>query len=259
MTGARRKRPTAIRRSQPSYSPDDLLNATLSAPLLWPGRTIRLRRDSLLDYAGRSTSAQVSVAELYHENSKLSREHLAELVYTAVDAPALRTEFLRRRTARAPRDSSARGAPWSAIVESIFASSPELFYAVEVRLVIDGTVLAYEPGSGMVLLAQLTLERQQDLLNAIRLLDPKPAVAGREALAVAVLLGSFSRNDVLLSIRGYRRTLLEAGRLSQEIMNAASRSGRSARVRFEFADRELDLIMEADGVEEGVLVVVELE
>src|SRR6266540_4037657 len=80
----------ATRRNRPRYEPDDLLGLVLSAPLLWPGRTVRLERDSLLDCMGRSASAQVSVAELYHENSKLNRAHLPELVHTAVDAARFR-------------------------------------------------------------------------------------------------------------------------------------------------------------------------
>ena len=252
----RRRVGHAVRRSRPTYTPDDLLSSTLAAPLHWPGRTIRLERDSLLDYANHNTSAQVSVAELYHENSKLSPELLPELAYTAVDVRALRQEFLRRRVARANIGGDVRRIlPWSVLTDEVFASTPEFFYAIELRLVADRTVFGYEPGGGLTVLSLLTSAREQELLDAIRLLDP--ARTERPA-AVVVLLGCFARNEILLGVRGYRRTLLEAGQLAHEIVRVAARSGCAAHLRFEFADRDLDLMMEADGVEQSAVVAVEL-
>ena len=74
-----------------------------------------------------------------------------------------------------------------------------------------------------------------------------------------LVLGSFARNDILFGPRGYRRTLVEAGRMAEEVVANADRSGISRRVIYEFIDRELDSVMEADGVEQGTLIVIELD
>src|SRR6266508_2408593 len=201
----------ATRRNRPRYEPDDLLGLVLSAPLLWPGRTVRLERDSLLDCMGRSASAQVSVAELYHENSKLNRAHL-----------------------------------------------PELFYAIELRLVTGADVYAYEPAAATFRLVKRLASHQIDeLAAALGLMEPAHPSAGN--LAYVLVLGCFPRNEILLGPRGYRRTLLEAGRIAAAVVREARRLGRRPAVRYEFDDREVDRLMEVDGVEESVVVAVELD
>lgn len=257
----RRRLGSATRRSRFAYTPDDLLSATLGAPLLWPGRTIRVSRDSLIDYMNRGGSPQVAVSELYHENSKMTRVQLPELAFSAVDVPGVRLEFARRRAARAAPTAGAEVDAWTALADQAFAASPDLFYALELRLVSDGKVFAYEPGAGMAVISQLAADDEQAFVDAVRLAevsaDADASVLSPDA-GVVVLLGTFGRNEVLFGVRGYRRTLLEAGQLSQEIARIARQSGRAVRVRFEFADREIDLLMEADGVEQSALVAIEV-
>src|SRR5262249_61608901 len=68
------------------------------------------------------------------------------------------------------------------------------------------------------------------------------------------LIGCFARNDVLFGPRGYRRTLLEAGQVTTGLLAEAGRLGLDAVPIFEFTDRDLDAVIEADGIEEGTLV-----
>ena len=232
----------------------------LSAPVLWPGRTIRLQRDSLLDYHGRVASTQVSVAELYHENSKLSAEHRLELATTAVDVRQFRQEFLRRRAAvaRAANAEGFDGADfWHGLLGEAFASIPEFCYALEVRLVAAHSMYVYEPAAATFdLVKRFTDEEKERLVTAVALLEP---ASTDPAASFVLLLGCFPRNEVLFGVRGYRRTLIEAGRATNEIVRQADVSGRRAVVRYEFGDREVDLLMEADGVEQSVVVVVQLD
>jgi hypothetical protein len=251
----------ATRRNRPTYQPDDLLRLALGAPLLWPGRTIRLERDSLLDCRGRSASAQVSVAELYHENSKLDRAYLPELVHTAVDAARFRQEFIRRRGLLAHgtggEDPGSSGKV-RALLEAACAADPELFYAIELRLVTGAEVYVYEPSAATFrLVKRLPPDQVDDLEAALGLLASTSPSAGTRAHVV--ILGCFPRNEVLLGPRGYRRTLIEVGRIVAAIMQEARRLGRSPAVRYEFDDREVDRLMEVDGVEESVVAAVELD
>ena len=47
--------------------------------------------------------------------------------------------------------------------------------------------------------------------------------------------------------------------MAEAVVANADRSGISRRVIYEFIDRELDSVMEADGVEQGTLIVIELD
>lgn len=246
-----------VRRSRPIYTVDQLLRATLGAAVMWPGRTTRMERDSLSDYTSRSTSGAVSIAELYHENSKLTAENLAELASTSVDVTALRQEFLRRRTIWATNALDIdKESSWASLASEVFRVVPDLFYAVDVRIVIDKAVAEYEPGAGLRMIRNLVPGQHRDLLAAVRLLDP--VGDGPDPRAIVMLMGCFPRNDILFGARGYRRTLIEAGQLTQEVARKAAEFGHVATVRCELADRKLDSMMEADGVEYSVVVAIEL-
>jgi hypothetical protein len=248
----------ASRRSQPQYSAEDLMQAALFTPLLWPGRTIRLERNSLLDYRNRSTSGQQSPAEIYHENSKLCPRILTELVISAADEAQVRREYLRRRAAVAASSPRVEAAgPWPDLLRPIAESSLPLFYAVELRLLVGDLLLVYEPAANSCQLAKRLTAAESELLDAaLSLLQ----AGGRpeEDQAVALVLGCFARNDLLLGPRGYRRTLLEAGQMAQELLRQAERSGLGAEVVYEFTDRDVDLVLEADGIEQSTLLAVRL-
>jgi hypothetical protein len=247
----------ATRRNRPSYEPDRLLGVALSTPLLWPGRTVRLERDSLLDCRGRGASAHISVAELYHENSKLSPRHLPELVHGAVDATAFRREYLRRRAlvARATgREDPPDAAPWRELLDGAAAEDPDLLYAIEPRLLVHDGVYAHEPSAPFRLVRRLAPADLDGLFAALALLAPVPDRSGAQVF----LVGCFARNEILLGPRGYRRTLVEAGQVAAGIARHARRLGRDPVVRREFSDRDVDRVMEVDGVEHSVVVAVGL-
>src|SRR5215472_14301234 len=133
------------RRTQTSLSIQELFNQVLNTPLYWPGKTARLERNSLRDYCQRSTSAHISVAELYHENSKLFPQMLSELTGSLIQLDEFRREFLRRR-AMVIQASGIAGLSLGSRHRELLATvvkttALELFYAVELRLVI-GDLLA---------------------------------------------------------------------------------------------------------------------
>jgi hypothetical protein len=248
----------AIRRNRIRYTADQVLNAVLFGSLAWPGRTVRLERDSLLDYRNRPTSGQVSVAELYHENSKLSPELLPALALSVVDPGELRREFLRRRRAfarLAAGDQLGGMERWSELLGPVAERSLEQFYAIEIRVADGCAVASYEPaGNAFRLVKNLDDREREQLDTAVSLVDtdegvPRPA-------PLLFVLACFPRNEIIFGQRGYRRTLLEAGQVTQEVVSSAVERGRTAHIHYEFADRDVDRIMEVDGVEHSTVIAI---
>jgi hypothetical protein len=255
------QRRVAKRRTATALQPQRLFQMILVAPLHWPGKTVRLERNSALDYCQRLTSAHVSVAELYHENSKLFPQMLSELTVTLVQVDELRQEFIRRRAAivRARGASELDVGPrWRELLTEVGRSTNrEILYAIELRIVAIDLLAVYEPVSDILqIVKQLSAADLDKLRLALRLMaDSDTPLFGGPLLFI---LGSFARNDMLFGPRGYRRTLLEAGHLAQEVVRQAERLGLVARPLYEFIDHDVDAVMEADGIEQSTIMVFEL-
>jgi hypothetical protein len=103
----------------------------------------------------------------------------------------------------------------------------------------------------------LTPEDGRRLASAVDIEHPnaRPVRTG----TLMFLVGSLARNDLLYGARGYRRTLLEAGRVTEVALRESANTGIIARARLEFIDRTVDSVLESDGTEESVLVVIDLE
>ena len=142
---------------------------------------------------------------------------------------------------------------WSqSILQSrISTVRPELLYAVELRVVVDNVLATYEPKTDTLrVVKRLAPEDVISLRNALQLTKSLEILAHGPML---FLVGCFARNDILFGPRGYRRTLLEAGEVTACVMSEAKRIHLNAEPIFEFTDRDVDNVMEADGVEEGTV------
>jgi hypothetical protein len=250
------------RRTISPLTPQQFFNEVLLSSLFWPNKTIRLERHSTIDYRHRSLSSHISIAELYHENSKLFPQMLFELTATVSQADVIRDEFVRRRaivvaasgTEPFPFEPSYR----ELLIEVSRATPKELFYAIEVRVVAGALAAAFEPINGAFqVVKRFADEEVRALRRGVRLFSPSNGSANEKPLIF--VLGSFARNELLLGARGYRRTLLDAGRVVQEMFRNGERFGVEIRPIYEFMDRDLDLAMDADGVEQGTLMVLELD
>jgi hypothetical protein len=246
-----------IRRSQERLTPKKLIDEVVFSELDWPGKTVRLERDTLQDYCQRPASAQPSIAELYHENSKLFPQMAGELAAARVDIDGVRREFVRRRASALAHSPQAElSATRRELLTGIARAVPhELFYAIELRIAEESVLASHEPLLDRLhLVKRLSGDDTARLAGALRLLEgskvPPPPVL--------FVIGNFARNDLLFGTRGYRRTLIEAGRVMEASLGIASRLGLAAQPCLEFADRTLDFILEADGVEEGILLAIEL-
>lgn len=242
------------------------MELVLGLPIFWPRRTVIAEPDSLLAYRQRPSSAQLSAAELYHENSKLFPAKISELVVSNLDPALIRQEFLRRRAVVVATGGGVElqgTAPWRAVLSRLAtAADPELFYAIEVRAVAAGRVGLHEPiHDALPAVKLLDAKEQSRLHDALRLL-PTTAARSQDHPASAnpwlLLVAWFSRNEILFGTRGYRRTLLEAGRVAEEILRLAHDAGLDAQPVSEFADRDVDAVMEADGIEQATLMAIEI-
>jgi len=207
-------------------------------------------------------SAEVSIAELYHENSKLYPQMVSTLDAMRVKPDSFRRYFVERRarTVRARAGASmAVDGPWTLLLSEVSKSmKPELFYAVELRLLVGQQLAVHVPiTESLQLTKKLSAKELDDLRIALTLIDGlQESLRGDVFLFV---VGNFARNDILFGPRGYRRTLLEAGLATQQVLNHAQKLGIRAHARYEFTDHDLDALVEADGTEEGVLAAVEME
>lgn len=246
-----------MRSGHGQMDPTDILRDAVFSPLDWPWKTMRLERDSLYEYRQRAMSAQISVAELYHENAKLCSEVMRGLVVSRVDADNFRREFVRRRSVAVQAAgvlSLDLDEQWRGVLSGIAkASRQELFYAVEVRLVVDEILAIHEPvWDTLFVVRKLPADDLRLLRQGLQLMDTTGATS-YDGLLVFIL-GCFARNDLLMGPRGYRRTLVEAGQVAQLVLSEAGRQGLAVWPLYEFSDREVDRALEADGTEEGTLM-----
>ncbi len=246
------------RRSEPVLTSEHVLQAALFHSVDWPWKTTRYERESLVDYLQRPFSSAVPVTELCHESTKLVPERVGELTASRLDVPSFRFDYIRRRAIAVAKSGPAPihiDERVRAVVQGLYTtSSPELYYAIELRSVVDATVYSHEPMAGtMHLLKQLSAEEQASLERALAVMPSAPAI---RPVAYLFVVGSFGRNELLFGNRGHRRTLLEAGQVTQAVIGACRLVGQRVLPIYDFTDREVDAVLEADGIEEGTLAVL---
>jgi hypothetical protein len=247
------------RRTREQQSTKSIFNEVVFSSLAWPWKTVRLERDTLQDYCQRPSSATISIAELYHENSKLFLQKLPELAVTRIELAKVQREFLKRRSS-ATSNTPAVNVPskFRQLLSATVSTTPaELYYATELRLVLGEMMLGHDPLADRVhLLKRMSLENWTRLRKALSLVA-RPGEQEHNG-PVLLIVCNFARYDLLFGSRGYRRTLIEAGRVADAVLGIARQHGLSARLTTEFADRDLDCLAEADGIEEGVISAIEL-
>jgi hypothetical protein len=227
----------------------------------WPGKSVRLQRDSLSDHWQLPVSPQPAIAELYHENSKLFAGIAASLAAGRTDVPGLRTSVMAKRSAALATSDWRAIEPPAAIrraVEAALAGLPDsTLYAFELRLLWETTLAIFEPLRKAVYhldgVAQDELDKMADALG---LLGERPSRAPDSVLLFVV--ASFARNQILYGARGYRRTLVEGGRIAEHLLGRAAAAGLVGRLWLEFGDRRIDDLVEVDGIEEGTIAVIEI-
>jgi hypothetical protein len=241
-------------------SPQRFLNSILFCSFDDPWKTVRLERDVVTDYCLRSLSLKLSLAELYHENSKLWPQVMTERPTLEVPFGVFREQYIRRRGAvLETMQFSSLDLPslyHRAVSIGGQAVDRDVWYAVELRTVFKGLLADYDPLSETFRVVKELTANELDRLQAGLNSAEQVAVEDSRDSLLLLVIGSFARNEVLYGIRGYRRTLIEAGRLIESLLEHAQGVGLVGKVLYDFMDREVDAAIDADGTEQGTLAAV---
>lgn len=247
------------RRAQSHVDAQRFFDEMLFSPWHWPWKVVRLERDSLEEFRQRPLSAGVSIAELYHENSKLFPQALPEIAASRVD-PGIRHEFVMRRTGELAAEATVTpvGQPLAELFAGVVARlETDVFYAIEFRVVLGSSLATYDPlEREFHLLKRLSSSDVELLRQAMRLMAP-PGLPPHDG-DFLFIVGFFGRNEMLLGPRGYRRTLLDAGRVAEVLLEEGRARGQASYPVYEFTDRHVEKAIELDGTEVGALVGFEL-
>lgn len=253
--------PRAARRSRRFLAAKDFRDEVRYKTLDWPGKTTRLERDSMTDVCQRPTAAQPAIAELYHENSKLFAAMVDELTANRIEVEGIRAAAAAQRS----RAMDAGGwavaplpEPAMKMLDSAFKCTPTaLLFTSDIRVLVSESLAIFDPvESRAYSLKNITEADVKVLERAVTLLanSATPVFDG----ALIFLVSSFARNQMLYGARGYRRALTDAGELIGHIQNRAADAGFGFTIWREFADRPIDALVEADGIEEGTIAIIEL-
>lgn len=248
------------RRNNRLTSVQAFLEEAAATPVNWPAKQVNLEYDSLSAWRQRPMTGALSVAELYHENSKVSRGLIERCRAATVDVLQFRREFICRRarvTERSGLTAHEVSSPVRALFERARLSGSIDTYAIEVGVVERDVFATLEPEKGELRPAKRLAQAELGKLEkSVRLLVPPgaPPFSG----TCIVLIGCFVRNEILFGLRGYRHTLMEAGRISQRLLDAAVQLQLPLRPIQDFADREVDALLELDGTERSAILIFEL-
>jgi len=249
----------ASRRTRTFLSASDFLKEAGRLSLEWPGKTVRVERDSLRDHWQRPVSHQPSIAELYHENSKLFEAVAGELLASRMDVDGLRRTVVEQRSqAMRERGGTSFELPFpiGKLLDDACDGLEPVLFAVEIRVLIGASLAIFDPVSKTASAAKVLAPAELSAVDtSLALMGTAPSSAADRWLLFVT--ASFARNHMLYGPRGYRRTLLEAGQVCQRVLDRIATSGLEASVWFEFADRTIDAAVEADGIEEGTIAVIE--
>ncbi len=233
--------------------------------------SVELERTPSSDFMHRFAARQSHVAELYHENSKLT-------AWSTITVPPDDRKLIEARdwffsTAYAidekdlvPEKSHAcriRHADLPAPIAGLLAgfipdgAIANRLYGVDLLLLHAGVlyrVLARSP--------YLWVERHLDAPALAKLGAALPEVDPGELAGLSsylFLVGVPWRFMMLYGPRGYRHTLLDAGAMLAHLETRAEELGVGLKVRRNFFDYPIERLLFVDGVERSALVVVGIE
>ena len=245
--------------------PDSILQhvqAFLESSIIPSPHSIDLSHSAASDYSYRQVRPRPHVAELYHENSKLSphatlhipsdisvlkqvRRWFFETAYR-VDEETLVADGLGLRI------SYDQLPEWLQSPLSLFSkqgSLADLLYAIDLLVLHDGLLVRIVPESDYLWIER---EIKKEAIFLPNLFWRSSPVSIDECSTMLVVIACSWRYMLLYGPRGYRHTLLDIGRLLGYFQYRCEFDGHQVNVHQDFLDAKADEFVQADGVERSV-------
>lgn len=232
--------------------------------------SVLLERTAESDFRFRINSTRPHIAELFHVNSKLnphstltvptSPDKVDELrqwyFETAYDTEPeeineAEAEAFRRPVSDLPR-------PLAGFLEGFTEPGPatDLLYSLDLILSFEGLLMRVVPEKRFLWLEK-RLRPGEEAAARASVLDLPPA-ARRTAPWLLFLVGCPWRYMLMYGPRGYRHTLMDAGRLLAALEDRARAAQLPLAAAQNFYDNRIDRFLFADGVERSALAVLAL-
>ena len=254
-------------------SPDTTLDSLLKhiqvfleSPVIPSPHSIDLSHSAASDYLYRQVRAKPHVAELYHENSKLSPHATLQIPSDTSMLEWVRRWFFETAYRVDEETLVANGSglrfPYEKLPKwlqgplnpfSKPGSLTDLLYAADLLVLHDGMLVRIVPESDY-----LWIERE--VKNEATLLPDlfwrSPSVSIEECSTMLIAIACPWRYMLLYGPRGYRHTLLDIGRLLGYFQHQYESHGYPVTVHQDFLDAKADELVQADGVERSVYAVL---
>ena len=249
----------------PHIAPDLLLERIqmfLEAPIVPSPHSIDLSHSAVSDYLYRQVKSKPHVAELYHENSKLSPHSTLQIPTDTSVLEQVRRWFFETAYRVDEGNIVANGLglrisynqlpEWLQGPLNLFSKPSaltDLLYAIDLLVLHDEMLVRVVPESDY-----LWIEGKAK--NGSTLLPDlfwrSPLVSIEECSTILIVVACPWRYMLIYGPRGYRHTLFDIGRLLGYLQDQYESYGHRVTVHRDFLDIKADEFVQADGVERSV-------
>lgn len=249
----------------PHIAPDPLLERIqmfLEGSIVPSPHSIDLSHSAASDFLYRQARPKPHVAELYHENSKLSPHSTLQIPFDTSMLKQVRRWFFETAYSvdeetlvadglglRVPYDQLPGWLQGPLHLFSKPGSLADLLYAIDLLVLHDGMLFRIVPESDYLWV-------EHEVKNAATLLPGlfwrSPPVSIEECSTMLIVVACPWRYMILYGPRGYRHTLLDIGRLLGYLQYQCEFYGHPVTVHQDFLDTKADEFVQADGVERSV-------
>ena len=250
----------------PYTNPDPLLqHIFLESPIIPSPHSIDLSHSAVSDYLYRQVKSKPHIAELYHENSKLSPHSTLHVPADTSTLEQVRRWFFETAYRVDEETLAANGSGLRISYDQLptWLQSPlnpfskpgslaNLLYAADLLVLHDGLLVRVVPESDYLWI-EGEVKSKSTLLPG--LFWRSPPVSIEECSTMLIVVACPWRYMFIYGPRGYRHTLLDIGRLLGYFQHRCEFSGYSAMVHQDFLDTKADEFFQADGVERSVYAV----
>ena len=245
----------------PHIAPDSF-SELLESPMIPSPHSIELSHSAASDCLYRQVRSKPHLAELYHENSKLSPHSTLQVPSDTSTLEQVRRWFFKTAYRvdeeilvnngsglRVPYDQLSEWLQGPLQLFSKPGSLTNLLYATDLLVLHDRILLRVVPESDYLWI-EYEVKDEATLLPC--LFWRSPPVRIEECSTMLIVVACPWRYMLLYGLRGYRHTLLDIGRLLGFLQNRYESYGHPVTVHQDFLDTKADEFVQADGVERSV-------